>query len=95
MKLAQKHLKVSNVTVQESKTFLLEMNKYVEMLVEFSNAAEIPQQILNIPLEQSIGTFRSRQTALNASVVAEYETYLQEWMQSIEHILMENNIEDG
>uniref|UniRef100_A0A7M5WVD3 Uncharacterized protein n=2 Tax=Clytia hemisphaerica TaxID=252671 RepID=A0A7M5WVD3_9CNID len=95
MKFAQKHLKVSNVTVQESKSFLLEMNKYAEMLVEFSNAAEIPQQILNIPLEQSIGTFRSRQTALSANVVAEYETYLQEWMQSIEHILMEHNSEDG
>lgn len=96
MNLIQKHLSSENsIAVQESRSFLSDMSKYVEMLVEFSNASEIPQQVLNIPLDQSIGSFRkNRQNILNPSVIAEYESYLQEWMSSIEAILIENNAEE-
>ena len=97
MHLIQKHLTNSStaVSVQESRNFLSDMNKHVEMLVEFSNATEIPQQVLNIPLDQSIGSFRkNRQNLLNPTVIAEYESYLQEWMGSIEAILIENNADE-
>ena len=97
MNLIQKHLSTSStvVSLQESRSFLSDMGKYVDMLVEFSNATEIPQQVLNIPMDQSIGSFRkNRQNVLSPSVIAEYESYLQEWMSSIEAILIENNTEE-
>jgi len=91
MNIIQKNLIGSNISFQESKNFLSDMNKYAEMLIEFANAADIPQQILNIPKDQSIGSFRkSRQTTLNPTVIAEYESYLQEWMNSIEVLLTES-----
>jgi hypothetical protein len=91
MNIIQKNLIGSNISFQESKNFLSDMNKYAEMLIEFANAADIPQQILNIPKDQSIGSFRkSRQTTLNPTVIAEYESYLQGWMNSIEVLLTES-----
>lgn len=79
------------VTVEDAIIYLNEVDRCAEMLVEFSNGAEIAEQILSIPDERSIGDFRkNRQFALNPLIISEYESFVSDWIQSIEMVLLDS-----
>ena len=76
----------------EVNEFLYHMEKYSTTLQDYSEALNVPHQILKRPDMLVTNDFKqNRALAVNSAAVAAYEQLVQDWMQTIEGLLLETS----
>lgn len=71
--------------------FLLQADKCASVLQDCASVITVPHHLLKRPNMQTANELKqSRLLTVNHSIIAEYETLVQDWMQTIELLLCEN-----
>ena len=81
---------LQEVLADEQNLFILELDKYSQVLLEYSSGTLAPQNNLRLPEKELDSNFKKkRQEALNPVLLFEYEQLVSEWISSVENVIMD------
>lgn len=82
---------LKDVLHDEQNSFILEIDKYSQVLTEYSSGTLAPIHILRLPDKELDSNFKKkRQEALNPKVLYEYEQLVMEWITSVENVVLDS-----